>query len=107
MALGTMKVCHIAFVVKDIDSEMDKWGKLLGIDKPRIWNIPGPDVAPTLTNGQLELYKNCRISVIEFENLTMEVVQPGDEPSPWKTYLDEHGEGFQHISFVVPNQEEA
>ena len=45
--------------------------------------------------------------MIEFENLTMEVVQPGDEPSPWKTYLDEHGEGFQHISFVVPNQEEA
>lgn len=107
MALGTMKVCHIAFVVKDIDSEMEKWVKLLGIEKPRIWNIPGPDVAPTLTNGQVELYQNCRISVINFENLTMEVVEPGEEPSPWKTYLEEHGEGFQHISFVVPDKEEA
>ena len=107
MPLGTMKVCHIAFVVKDIEGEMEKWAMLLGIEKPRIWNIPGPEVAPTLTNDQIERYQNCRISVIEFENLVMEVVQPGEEPSPWKTHLQKHGEGFQHISFVVPDKKAA
>ena len=29
------------------------------------------------------------------------MVQPGDEPSPWKTYLEKYGEGIHHIAFNV------
>ena len=108
MSLGTKKAVHISFVVMDIEKVMKAWGKLLGMEEcPRIWNIPGPDVAPTFTNGKLELYKDCRISVIELDNLVLEVVQPGEEPSPWKTFLEKHGEGFMHIAFLVPDEEEA
>lgn len=108
MAIGTKSVVHIAFVVKDIEKTVDNWSRLLGLSKkPDIWNIPGPDVAPTLTNGKPELYKNCRISVIKLDNLTLEIVQPGDEPSPWKTHLEKHGEGFQHMAFLVPDEAEA
>lgn len=108
MSLGTTHVVHISFVTKNIDSVMEKWGKLLGLAKPPgIWNIPGPETAPTFTNGKLEIYRNCRISVIELENLVLEVVQPGDEPSPWKTFLEEKGEGFMHMAFLVPDEEEA
>jgi catechol 2,3-dioxygenase-like lactoylglutathione lyase family enzyme len=108
MAIGTKSVVHIAFVVKDIERVIDNWTRLLGLsEKPDIWNIPGPAVAPTLTNGEIELYKNCRISVIKLENLSLEVVQPGDEPSPWKTHLEKHGEGFQHMAFLVPDEEDA
>ena len=108
MSIGTKSVVHIAFVVKDIEKTVDNWSKLLGLTEwPDIWNIPGPDVAPTLTNGEIELYKNCRISVIKLENLALEIVQPGDEPSPWKTYLEKHGEGFQHMAFLVPDEEKA
>ena len=108
MSLGTKKAVHISFVVKDIEKVMTAWGKLLGMDEcPRIWNIPGPDVAPTFTDGKLELYKDCRISIIELDNLVLEVVQPGEEPSPWKTFIEKHGEGFMHIAFLVPYEEEA
>ncbi len=108
MAIGTKSVVHIAFVVKDIDAVIAKWSALLGLEEqPKIWNIPGPDVAPTLTNGEVEIYENCRISVIKLDNLVLEVVQPGEESSPWKTYLEKHGEGFQHMAFLVPDEEEA
>ena len=108
MSLGTKRAVHISFVVKDIEKVMNAWGKLLGLEEcPRIWNIPGPEVAPTFTNGKLELYKDCRISVIELDNLVLEVVQPGEEPSPWKTFLEKHGEGFMHIAFLVPDEKEA
>ena len=108
MSLGTRKAVHISFVAKDIEKVMTAWGSLLGMEEcPRIWNIPGPETAPTYTNGHLELYRDCRISVIELDNLVLEVVQPGDEPSPWKTFLEKHGEGFMHIAFLVPDEQEA
>lgn len=107
MALGTKKVVHIAFVVKDLDKVADTWAKLLGIERPRIWNIPGPEVAPVLTFGRPELYRDCRISVIQLENITLELTQPGEEPSPWKSFLEEHGEGMMHMAFLVPDEKEA
>ena len=107
MSIGTKKLVHIAFVVRDLDKVVDAWTKILGIERPRIWNIPGPDVAPVLTNGHPEIYTNCRISVIQLENVTLELTQPGDEPSPWKTFLEKHGEGMMHMAFLTPDEEEA
>ena len=78
MGIGTKKVCHISFVVKDIDKTVENWAAFLGIDMPRIWNIPKPEEAPALTDGKLEDYSDCRISVIEMDNLVLEFVQPGE-----------------------------
>lgn len=107
MAIGTVKVCHMAFVTKDIYKITENWAKFLGIEKPAVWAIPPKEEAPALTFGKLEDYKNCLISVIDFENIRLEIVQPGDEPNPWKTCLEKNGEGFQHISFVVPDKDKA
>ena len=107
MGIGTKEVCHMAFVVKDIDKTVKNWCTFFGIEIPRIWNLPKPEEAPALTNGKLEDYSDCRISVIQLGNILMEFVQPGENPSPWKTYLEEHGEGFQHISFVVEDRDKA
>ncbi|MBR2259962.1 MAG: VOC family protein [Blautia sp.] len=108
MSLGTKRVVHISFVVRDIKAVMAAWRELLGLEAdPRIWNIPGPETAPTFTEGNPELYHDCLISVIELDNLVLEVVQPGPEPSPWKTFLEKHGEGLMHLAFLVPDEEEA
>lgn len=107
MSLGTKRVVHIAFVVKNIDEVVERWSLLLGIEKPRIWNIPGPEVAPVLTDGKPQLYHNCRISVIQLDNIVLELAEPGEEPSPWKTFLEKHGEGMMHLAFLVPDEEEA
>lgn len=107
MAIGTKTVCHMAFVTRDIRKFAENWARLLGIETPRIWAIPSKEVAPAATFGKLEDYKDCLITVFEFDNIKLEAVQPGGEPSPWKLYLEKYGEGFQHISFVVPDPDEA
>ena len=107
MGIGTKKVCHISFVVKDIDKTVKNWAAFLGIDMPRIWNIPKPEEAPALTDGKLEDYSDCRISVIDMDNLVLEFVQPGERTSPWKTWMEKNGEGFQHMAFVVEDREKA
>lgn len=38
MSIGTKKLVHIAFVVRDLDKVVDAWTKILGIERPRIWN---------------------------------------------------------------------
>lgn len=79
---------------------MHAWQELLGLaETPRIWYIPGPETAPTYTDGKLEIYSQCRISVINLDNLVLEAVEPGPEPSPWKTFLEKHGEGLMHLAF--------
>jgi hypothetical protein len=37
----------------------------------------------------------------------LELVQPGAKAGPWKDRLDKHGEGLQHISFIVPDRKKA
>ena len=107
MSIGTNRVCHIAFVTKDIHKITENWAHFLGIEKPAVWAVPSKEEAPALTFGKLEDYKGCLISVIEFDNVKMEIVQPGEEPNPWKLSMEKNGEGFQHISFIVPEKEKA
>ncbi len=108
MAIGTKSVVHIAFVVKDIEKTVDAWSRIFGLSEaPEIWNIPEPETAPALTDGKLENYHDCRISVIKLDNLAIEIVEPGENPSPWKSFLEEHGEGFEHMAFLTPDEAEA
>ena len=107
MSIGTTKVVHMSFVVKDIHKVMENWATLLGIEMPKIWKIPGPDVAPVLTDGKPQQYENCLISVIALDNVTLEVCQPDEGDSPWKTFLEKHGEGLMHIAFLTPDDAEA
>lgn len=107
MSIGTKRAVHISFVVRDIEKITAGWAELLGIEKPAIWKIPGPEVAPVLTDGEPEQYENCLISVIQLDNLVLELCQPDDGPSPWRTFLEKHGEGFCHIAFLTPDEAEA
>lgn len=107
MSIGSRKLVHISFVVRDVEKVMKNWETLLG-GKAEIWNIPGPDVAPVLTNGKPQLYHNIKLGNIELDDgVIIEAVQPDETDSPWKTFLEEHGEGLMEISFITPDEEEA
>lgn len=107
MAIGTQKVCHIAFVVSDINAVAKRWSEMLGVNMPGISYLPGPDKIPCYTDGNPGDYSDVQIGVIQLENILLEFVQPGKKPSPWRTFMDKHGEGVQHISFVVPDKQKA
>lgn len=106
--IRTNTVCHMAIIVEDIDRTVSNWAKLFNKEKPEIIHIPSSDKVPAYTDGKLGDYSDCKISVIHFENLALEFVEPGPGPSPWRDLLEKQGGNcLQNISFVVPEGKEA
>ena len=107
MSIGTTRLCHIAILVKDLDKALANWERILGVKAGDAFYLPPASVVPAFTNGEAGDYSDCRLATIQLENGMIELVQPGQNPSPWRDKLDRDGEGVQHISFVVPDRKKA
>jgi catechol 2,3-dioxygenase-like lactoylglutathione lyase family enzyme len=107
MSIGTTKLCHVAILVKDLDRALKNWEQVLGVKAGAPFYLPPVSEVPAFTNGEMGDYTDCRLATIQLENCLLELVQPGNNPSPWKEKLDRDGEGVQHISFVVPDRRKA
>lgn len=107
--MGTDVVCHIAMVVDDVEKVAANWAKIFGFEMPEIQYVPPTEKTPAFYRGSRGDYSDCKLAVFHFNNqLNVEMVQPGEAPSPWKeTYEKNGGNGFQHMSFIVPDLEEA
>ncbi|MGG0474933.1 VOC family protein [Priestia aryabhattai] len=103
--LGTNKVEQIAFVVKNLNATADAYCKLLGVKKPEIINSGPPEVTNVIYEGKAT-EGTSRYMFINTPLIQIELIEPGDTPSTWKTHLENVGEGAHHISFVVKNMEE-
>ena len=106
-SIGTNILCHVAILVKDIRKAVDNWAAILGVEKPNIWNLPDAKTVPSFTRGESGDYTDCQLAVFDLENAKIELCQPGQNPSPWKEALEKYGEGVQHVSFVVPDRDQA
>ena len=99
--LGTKSPCQIGMIVKDIEESKRKVAAFYGIDVP-----------PTVGGGDFEITKcqymgepapdaNCKMAFFEMGNIQLELIEPNEEPSTWRNFLNEHGEGMHHIAFQV------
>lgn len=107
MSIGTTRICHVEIIVRDIEQGVKNWSEILGLPKPDIWNLPPNTEVPVYTKGEYSNHSDTRLAVFQLENTLIELVQPGDAPSPFKERLDKHGEGVMHLAFVVPDREKA
>ncbi len=95
---------QIGVVVKDLDKTIERL-TALGL---------GPFVKRKLPEDNVESYRGkpfkpndaVRIAFAKLGGLNLELIQPVG-PSPHKEYLDEKGEGVQHLGFLVDNVVEA
>jgi methylmalonyl-CoA/ethylmalonyl-CoA epimerase len=81
---------HIDFVVRDLDSAVERYASILGVDPlPR------------------EKLEDRGVELVRFEvgNLWIILVQPVRDDSPVQAFLDQHGEGFFHIAYQVDDVE--
>lgn len=107
MSIGTTKLCHIAILVHDLDRAIKNWEQVLGVKANDPFYLPQAAEVPAFTNGKMGDYTDCRLATIQLENCLLELVQPGNNPGPWKEKLDRDGEGVQHLSFIVPDRKQA
>ena len=104
---GLRKMVQVAIVVKDIEASSRGWAELLGMPMPEIRTTrPGNEVDVIYrgqpSNGQVKL------SFFSLnDGMVIELLEPITEGTAWKEYLDEHGEGVQHVGFQFVDKEKA
>jgi len=93
---------QIALVVEDVESALDEWCKLFNVERPKIdvtEAIPNPDV---LYRGEVSCYAQ-KMAVIDCRDrgFVVEILEPNENPSTFREFLDKHGNGVHHIGFEV------
>jgi len=104
--LGTSTVVQVGFIVKDTDAVKKKFAEFLGLPEPESFWTDGIDKTLAVYRG-----KPCdaRAKLAFFkvgDTLEIELIQPDEKPSVWREFLEEKGEGIQHIAFFIKGMKE-
>jgi len=96
---------HVGLVVKNMDQTIARLEKLgIGPFTPRI--LP-PDAQETYRGKAFIPSKRVAIQITHIGNIELELIQPIDGASPHQEFLNQKGEGIQHLGFLVENLAES
>ena len=101
---GMKKIVQVAIVCKDVEACSQRWSKMLGMKQsPVRTTLPGREVKLIYhgkpSDGQVKLtFYNTGQAVLE-------LMQPVGGDTAWKDFLDQNGEGVQHVAFQVVDLE--
>ena len=102
--LGENKaVAHIALVVHDIEKTSQDYADFFGIEKPN-WFWAGGGSEGMVYRGEPSAAK-AKLAFMKIDTITIELIEPDNEPSVWREFLDKYGEGFHHIGFNINGME--
>ena len=79
-----MKIDHIAIAVHDVEKAAEVYQQALDVDSIEFETVE--------TEG-------VKIAIIQRENGRIELMQPTNDSSPIKKFLDKKGEGLHHMAF--------
>ena len=100
--VGTHLVAQVGFIVKDVEASKRKWAEFLGVEVPPTQPIGDYAVTGTTFQGQPAPNAYCWMAFFDVgPGMQLELIQPNEEPSTWRNFLNEHGEGMHHIAFQV------
>ena len=85
-----MKIDHIAIAVNDVEESAKVYQQALGVDNVEFETIE--------TEG-------VKVAIIHIENGRIEVMQPTNDSSPIKKFLDKKGQGLHHLALETDNIE--
>jgi hypothetical protein len=87
---------HVSLAVRDADATGKALAELFGLPVPTsriVKSIPFPDRYGNKT-------MSGRVSGVMANGVRIEIIQPLDD-SPWKDFIDKHGEGVHHVGWNV------
>lgn len=103
---GLKTVVQVAIVTKDIEASARRWAAVLGMDVPKITTTrPGQEVKVEFrgkpSRGQ------AKLAFFKLGQVVLELIEPVGRNTSWRLYLDQHGEGVQHLGFQVQDLNQA
>ena len=78
-----MKIDHIAIAVNDVEESAKVFQQALGADNVEFETVESEGV---------------KVAIIELENGRIELMQPTNDSSPIKKFLDKKGQGLHHMA---------
>ncbi|WP_438495895.1 VOC family protein [Paenibacillus sp. IHBB 3054] len=103
--LGTHFVTQIGILVNDIEKVSQAYADFFGLAVPEIIITDTADIAQTRYNGGATEARS-KLAFFDMGSLQLELIEPDHQPSTWRDYLNEHGEGPHHIAFVIEGMQE-
>ena len=85
-----MKIDHIAIAVNDVEESAKVYQQALGVEHVEFETVE--------TEG-------VKVAIIELENGRIELMQPTNDSSPIKKFLDKKGQGLHHMALDTDNIE--
>jgi len=85
-----MKIDHVAIAVNDVEESAKVYQEALGVSSVEFETVE--------TEG-------VKVAIIHLENGRIELMQPTNDASPIKKFLDKKGPGLHHIALETDNIE--
>ena len=85
-----MKIDHIAIAVNDVEESAKIYQQALGVDEIEFETVESEGV---------------KVAIIALENGRIELMQPTNDSSPIKKFLDKKGPGLHHMALDTNNIE--
>ena len=85
-----MKIAHIAIAVNNLESAAKEYQQALGVDSIEFETVESEGV---------------KIAIISLDNGRIELMEPTNDSSPIKKFLEKRGEGLHHIALETDNLE--
>jgi catechol 2,3-dioxygenase-like lactoylglutathione lyase family enzyme len=98
------RLVHIGVVVRDMEKAVARL-TALGIGPFEPWPFP-PDVKEKFRGKPFYPGRRVTIRKARIGNMELELIQPISGKSPHREFLEQKGEGIQHLGFIVDNLEE-
>lgn len=99
--LGTRSVVQIGLIVRDISRTAGKYADFFGVAPPQIITTNEYDKALTQYRGE-PTPARAKLAFFELPGgLQIELIEPDENPSTWREFLENRGEGVHHLAFLV------
>ena len=85
-----MRIDHIAIAVNNVESAAKEYQQVLGVDNVEFETVE--------TEG-------VKIAIIHLDNGRIELMEPTNDSSPIKKFLEKRGEGLHHMALETDNIE--
>ncbi len=85
-----MKIDHIAIAVNDVEESAKIYQQALGVDNVEFETVESEGV---------------KVAILHLENARVELMQPTNDSSPIKKFLDKKGQGLHHMALETDNIE--
>jgi methylmalonyl-CoA/ethylmalonyl-CoA epimerase len=106
MKLDSNMIMQVSIIVKDIDKTAGNIARLFGMDVPEVFTLDklGENHAEYLG---VPTESKIKLAVFKMGDIDLELIEPDEKPSTFKTFLEENGEGIHHLGLVVKDKEQA